>query len=157
MQIDPLSREHPVGNFVSSHDVLTRWLRTNALFNNERGYSRTFVGLDESGMIVGYYALSAASIERSAWGLREHGAPKSIPLILLARWAVSVTHQGRGFGKILLEDALMRCLRISEDSGIRAIIVNPIDETAEAIYAHFGFRHLFAGTMYLSIEQLRQS
>ena len=155
MIIEPLSPNHPVGAFVCSSDAITAWFQDRALFNHQHGYTRTFVGLSPEGEILGYYSLCAASLERRLFGRREQGAPASIPLLLLARWAVDSRYENIGHGRILLEDALERCLRLSAETGVRAIIVNPVDAKAKAIYAHYGFRALIEGTMFLPIDMLK--
>jgi predicted N-acetyltransferase YhbS len=62
-----------------------------------------------------------------------------IPVVLLARLAVSLHHQGRGIGKGLLQNAIQRTLVIAEQAGIRALLAHPIDEDAARFYLRFGF------------------
>jgi len=62
-----------------------------------------------------------------------------IPVVLLARLAVSLQHQGRGIGRGLLQDVIRRTLMMAEHAGIRAILTHPIDEEATQFYLRFGF------------------
>jgi len=62
-----------------------------------------------------------------------------IPVVLLARLAVSLYHQGCGIGRGLLQDAIRRTLVMAEQAGIRALPAHPIDEDAARFYLRFGF------------------
>jgi len=62
-----------------------------------------------------------------------------IPVVLLARLAVSLYHQGCGIGRGLLQDAIRRTLVMAEQAGIRALPAHPIDEDATRFYLRFGF------------------
>lgn len=58
-------------------------------------------------------------------------------MILLARLAVDARFHGLGMG--LLRDALIRTARAASIAGIRAVMVNAIDEGAAGFYRKFGF------------------
>ena len=59
--------------------------------------------------------------------------------MVLARLAVDHTEQGRGLGKGLLKDALLRTLQAADIAGLRAIVVDAKDEQARAFYEKFDF------------------
>ena len=83
----------------------------------------------------------AASVEHSAVPPRiKKGLGKyPIPVILIARLAVDVSMQGKGLGKGLLKDALLRILTITKNLGVRAVLVHAKDEKAKNFYSQFGF------------------
>ena len=62
-----------------------------------------------------------------------------IPVVILARLAVSRTEQGEGIGYGLLQDAIRRTLLIADQVGIRALLTHPIDEQVARFYTRFGF------------------
>ena len=62
-----------------------------------------------------------------------------VPVVILARLAVSREHPGRGFGIGMLQDAIRRTLVIAEQAGVRAMLTHPIDEDATRFYTRFGF------------------
>jgi predicted N-acetyltransferase YhbS len=62
-----------------------------------------------------------------------------VPVVILARLAVSRQDQGRGIGFGLLQDAIRRTMLIAEQAGIRAMLTHPIDEDAAKFYTRFGF------------------
>ena len=91
--------------------------------------------------VVGYYCLAAWSVIRNELpraGLRRN-APDQVQVIVLGRLAVDLGFATRGFGKGLLQDALLRCLNVSEAVGARAILVHAIDDDACGFYHKFGF------------------
>ncbi len=62
-----------------------------------------------------------------------------VPVVILARLAVSREHQGRGIGIGMLQDAIRRTLVIAEQAGVRAMLTHQIDEDATRFYTRFGF------------------
>jgi predicted GNAT family N-acyltransferase len=65
-----------------------------------------------------------------------------IPAMRIGRLAVSLSHRGMGFGEKLLVDALNLALRLQNDVGLYAVIVDAKDETATRFYEYFGFIRL---------------
>jgi GNAT superfamily N-acetyltransferase len=59
--------------------------------------------------------------------------------MLLARLGVDSRWQGRGVGKALLKDAMLRTLQAAEIAGIRAFAVHAKDEEARQFYLKFDF------------------
>ena len=59
--------------------------------------------------------------------------------MLLARLGVDERERGRGLGRGLLKDAVLRTLQAAEIAGLRAIIVHAKDEAARAFCRRFGF------------------
>jgi GNAT superfamily N-acetyltransferase len=77
-------------------------------------------------------------------------ARHAVPIMLLARLAVSSGSQGQGIGAGLLKDAMLRIRQAAQFAGIRAQAVHAKDENARRFYEHFGFipsptdaRHLY--------------
>jgi GNAT superfamily N-acetyltransferase len=91
--------------------------------------------------VVGYHALTAASIAREQATTRAaRGVPRHpIPAALLARLAVDVSVQGRGIGAWLLRDAMLRTVSASEAVGIRVLPVHAFDADARRFYERHGF------------------
>lgn len=137
---EPLTEAHDTAGFDCGTPELTVWLRRYALLNHRAGAARVFV-VHRDGRVVGYYALSAGSVERErAPGRVKKGlARHPIPVILLARLAVDRRQHGKGLGKVLLKDALIRAARAAAEIGARAVLVHAKDEEAREFYAHFDF------------------
>ena len=140
---EALTDAHDIEGFDAGVASLTTWLREHALQAGRTGSARTFAVTDahQVGRVVGYHALAAASVERVAATPRAgRGMPgHPVPAILLARLAVDQTVQRRGVGAWLLEDAMRRALSVSEEFGVRVLLVHAIDEGARSFYERFGF------------------
>ena len=59
--------------------------------------------------------------------------------MLLACLAIDRTEQGRGPGRALLKDALLRTAQAADIAGIRALLVHAEDDEARAWYEGFDF------------------
>lgn len=60
-------------------------------------------------------------------------------MIILARLAVDLPFRGKGLGADLLRDAVLRCYRVAENIGVRAIMVHALNAEAKRFYVHHGF------------------
>lgn len=139
----PLSGEHRINGFECGVGSLDIWLVKHARAAAGAGSARTYVVVDEQQerRVVGYHALSLASIEHAeATGRARKGMPKSpIPALLLARLAVDKTAQGKGIGAFLLRDAMSRALSVAEQAGVRLLLVHAVNDEARRFYERFGF------------------
>lgn len=131
---EPIKPTHDVETFDCGQPSLNDWLRKRALENEATGASRTYVVCCEN-KVVGYYSLAKGSvIHAEAPGKIRRNMPDPIPVMVLARLAVDINHKGKGIGKGLVKDAMMRTLQASEIAGIRAILVHALDEEAKRFY-----------------------
>ncbi len=138
----PLENEHRINGFESGVGSLDIWLVKHARAAVGAGSARTYVVIDsEQDRVVGYHALSVASIEhREATNRARKGMPRNpIPAMLLARLAVDKTVQGKGVGAFLLKDAMSRALSVAEQAGIRLLLVHAVNDEARSFYEHFDF------------------
>jgi GNAT superfamily N-acetyltransferase len=80
-----------------------------------------------------------------------------IRICLIARLAVDQRWQGRGLGSAVLRDALRRTLGAAAEIGIRAVLVDAIDENAAAFYRSYGFERASADgrTLMVPIAAVR--
>jgi GNAT superfamily N-acetyltransferase len=62
-----------------------------------------------------------------------------IPVMLLARLAVDHREQGKGLGKALLKDAILRTIQAAEIAGLKLLLVHAKDEAAADFYRKHGF------------------
>jgi predicted N-acetyltransferase YhbS len=137
----PLERGHDRERFSCGEPELDRWLADHALGAQTSGSARVFVSTDGE-RIVGYYALAAAELrpeEASERVLKGQPRRRPVPAVLLARLAVDLGHQGRGLGRSLLQDAMLRANEAAEELGIRVMLVHAKHERAGRWYRRFGF------------------
>jgi GNAT superfamily N-acetyltransferase len=138
--VEKLTRHHAVDGFDCGQEGLNRFLTRFAFINQPADSSQTYVGLADRN-VIGFYTLvvSEVSYEDSPERLRK-GLPRHpVPLMLLARLAVSKAWKSRGIGGGLLKDAMLRTVRAAEIGGIRALAAHAKDDKARAFYEHFGF------------------
>ena len=136
----PLDKNHDLSDFDCGVEALNEYLRKYAYANHQNRSARIYVAVRE-GRVVGYYTLAAGSVGREdapprvAQGLGQY----PIPVILLARLGVDLNERGKGLGKALLKDAILRAVQASDIIGSRAILTHAKDEQARAFYSKFGF------------------
>ncbi len=147
-----LSRDHDLARFDCGKTALNDWLVRYAWQNQQADAAKTYV-TSRGNRVVGYYSLVASSVRRSdaperiAKGLANH----PIGVILLARLALDVAEKGQGLGKALLKDALVRTAQAAEIVGVRALLVDAIDDEARRFYMHFNFEPSSVGPMHLML------
>jgi GNAT superfamily N-acetyltransferase len=152
-RIEKLHRQHAVETFDCGEEALNRFLVRFALPNQMANGSQTYVGITGDDAIVGFHTLVVGEVryegapERLSKGLARH----PIPVMLLARLAVSVNWQAKGIGAGLLRDAVLRTLQVADIAGVRALVVHAKNEAARLFYERFDFQpsptdplHLFA-------------
>jgi GNAT superfamily N-acetyltransferase len=139
-RIEKLQRSHNVDPFDCGRQALNNFLKGYTLTNQQASASQTYVGLDET-EVVGYYTLvyGQVNFEDAAARLTRGLARHPVPIMLLARLAVSVRCQGKGVGKGLLKDAVLRTLQAAGIAGLRAMTVHAKDDESRAFYEHFDF------------------
>lgn len=151
----PISPDHETGSFASGKEPLDHWLKARALTSEGRS-ARTYV-VCTGRRVVGYYCIATGSVRLEEVPRAIRGdMPSSVPVILLGRLAVDAGYQGRGIGRGLLRDALLRALHLSQSVGCRAVVVHALDEDAAAFYAGFGFIAFPAGglTFFMPIKSI---
>lgn len=136
----PLTTAHRLDEFSCGEPVLDDWLRRRAMSNQARGASRTFVVTDANGRVYGYYAMAAGAVsQQMATGGVRRNMPEPIPVMVLARLAVDHRAHGIKLGGALLQDAVNRALVVSQNTGVRALLVHSLDDRAKSFYEHYGF------------------
>lgn len=153
--VEPLDpRRHQVNEFRCGQPSLDRWLRAYAGQSQRRDVARTFVAAEPNEQVIAYYTLVAGQAEHAAApaavsrGISRHFP---IPICLIARLAVDQRWQRHGLGSAVLHDALRRTLAAADEIGIRAVLVDAIDEDAAAFYRSYGFEPAGADGLTLMV------
>lgn len=140
-QVESIASEHITDEFDCGSEAQTAWLRKHALQAHRTDTSKVRV-VTRAGdkRVVGYYALAAGSVAlENAPARVAKGMPRyPVPVVILTRLGVDRGEQGRGLGRALLKDALLRVASASEEIAARALLIHCEDETAKAFYQHFG-------------------
>ena len=155
---EPLSPDHHVHGFACGEAMLDEWLKRRALSNQTSGASRTFVVTTDAREVMGYYALAAGAVaHHDATRVIRQNMPDPIPVMVLARLAVDTRAQGMKLGAGLLQDAVRRCIQVSHNTGVRAILVHALNDGACQFYAHYGFKASPAHPMTLMLRLTERS
>ncbi len=138
--VEKLNSRHAINTFDCGQPALNRFLQRFALQSQLSGASQTYVAIGAN-VVLGYYTLVFGQVEyeHSPDRIRKGLARHPVPIMLLARLAVSTSWQGKRLGSGLLRDAMLRTLQASEFAGIRALMVHAKDESAREFYQHFNF------------------
>ncbi len=162
IMIELLDKKHNRNEFDCGKELLNNYLKNQAGQDIKRKLSACFVlAEEETKNIQGYYTLSNNSIPLSNFPEQiKKKFPKyysSIPTTLLGRLAIDKNSKGKGFGKILLMDALKRSYEISKEIGSFAVVVDPIDREAELFYERYDFIKLpDSEKMFIAIKTLKE-
>ena len=138
---EPLAAQHGLDSFDCGKPALNDWLLRHARQAQGSGSAKTFVVAEHDGRVAGYFSLTVGQVDTLEVPdrIRKGMGQYPVPVVILARLAVSQQDQGRGIGLGLLQDAIRRTMLISEQAGIRAMMTHPIDEDAAKFYTRFGF------------------
>jgi GNAT superfamily N-acetyltransferase len=140
--VAPLDGGHDRAPFDCGVPALNVYLRSYALQNQKKGIVRNYVTTrSESKIVVAYYSLVYAAINQKRLPAKlVKGLGKyDIPVMLLARLAVDHREQGKGLGKAILKDAILRTIQAAEIAGLKLLLVHAKDQAAADFYRKHGF------------------
>jgi predicted GNAT family N-acyltransferase len=109
--------------------------------------------------ILGYYTLSSYTIEieylDQSFAKNLPRYPQ-LPATLLGRLAIDNQQKGKGFGELMLLDALKKTLSASKQIASLAIIAEALDDSAVSFYLKYGFQKFIQNPMklYLPIKSI---
>ena len=138
----PIAKRHDRAAFDCGEADLNLYLRKFARQNHESGGAKCFVAApcDAPARILAFYTLSPASLDYARTpALAKKGLARyDVPVFRLGRLAVDRMAQGRGLGGALLLRAAHRCLRVAEDVGGVALLIDAKNERAARWYESYG-------------------
>jgi len=138
--IRKLAARDNVDVFDCGQAALNQFLQRFALHNQRANGAQTYMSCQDRA-VAGFYSLAVGSVEpesaapRVIKGMAQH----PVPVMLLARLAVDLKHQGVGLGRALLKDALLRTAQAADIAGIRALLVHAKDDEARQWYLNWDF------------------
>lgn len=135
-----LNAKRQLGDFDCGKPALNDWLVRHAMQAQSSGSARTCVVV-EGARVVGYFTLAVGQADAMEVPdrIRKGMGRYPIPVVILARLAVSLQDQGKGIGVGMLQEAIRRTIGIADQAGVRALLTHPIDEEASRFYRRFGF------------------
>ncbi|MFT3790234.1 MAG: GNAT family N-acetyltransferase [Rudaea sp.] len=122
---------------------LDRFLKELAGQHQRKHFSTTYVLVDDMtpAGILGFYCLSFGAMNLVDLSPAEQKKlPRHpVPVARMGRLAVDESCRGKGYGALLLQNAVKRCLNVREEIAHYALVVDAKNETAARFYEHFGF------------------
>ena len=151
--IESLKREHDRANFQSASGELDLYLRRYTMQDQKRRLSRCYALADaDTRRVIGFYTLSVTGIRRDLLSAlvspSKLGKYDPLPTFLLGRLAVDQEFSGRGFGTLLLQNAILRAWG-NEFSGL-GLVVKAKDKAAMNFCLKNGFERLEGLTAFFS-------
>jgi GNAT superfamily N-acetyltransferase len=154
-----LDSSHDRSQFDCGLKALNSYLKQYALQNQKKGIVRNYVTCCDQ-RVVAYYSLSYGSVAQTdaPASLSKGIGRYPIPVMVLARLAVDLQEKGRGLGKALLKNAVLRTLQAADIAGLKAIFVQAKDSAAKQFYEKYGFIPSPQDAMHLffSLDPLRK-
>ena len=143
IRIEPLGVGHDRGAFSCGVAPLDRYLREQAGQDARRRVAAPFVASADGVKVLGFYTLSATSIQLAE--VPDTLAKKlprypRLPATLLRRLATDLSARGVGLGRFLLVDAIIRAVR-SEIASF-AFVLDARDEAAASFFERESFIRL---------------
>lgn len=139
---EPIAKQHRRQDFDCGQPELNDFLQNYARQSHERGAAKTFLAIDDGDgkTVYGYYSLSPASIEyaRTPEILRRGHGRYEIGAYRLGRLASHIDLHGRGLGGQLFLAAGRRCLRVAQEVGGTAMLIDAKNEQVATWYASYG-------------------
>ena len=142
-----LSRQHDRKAFDCGDAELNIYFQRYARQNHESGGAKCFVATPCNALprVLGFYTLSPASLafSRTPEVVKKGLGRYEVPVFRLGRLAVDCAVQGRGLGGALLLRAAARCIRVAQDVGGVALLIDAKNQRAADWYRGFGAEPLF--------------
>ncbi len=139
-RFEPLAAHHDRRAFSCDVTELDRYFHQQVTQDIRRRVTSCFVAVTADETIAGYYTLASAGIpitELPPDLARRLPRYPTLPAARIGRLAVDKRFRGRGFGRLLLWDAMMRALRAEQANF--TLLVDAKDDTAVEFYRHYGF------------------
>lgn len=155
---------HDLKGFDCGKPAMNEFLARHATKHSKLGLSRTYVLAEVSNTskkpIAAYYTLAASTVARQKIPAKLSLPAYPLPVVMLARLAVSNHHQGKGLGAKTLVYALRQAANLSK-AGLPAyrLILDVLDDEALQFYQHFEMFEPFTDDpmrLFVSMKTLEQ-
>ncbi|MDO5825552.1 MAG: N-acetyltransferase [Methanosphaera sp.] len=144
-RIEKLKAHHKLNDFNCEKEGLNKFLKEDALEQQENNFNVTYLAIYED-IIIGYYSLLADYIH-----LKEVDFPikkefKNAPAIKIGRLARDINFKGCGLGEELLDNIYNQILKCKNVFGIKYITVD----------SYVTARHFYKKNRFLYINKINK-
>lgn len=132
-----LAPEHELDRFDCGSSSETDWLRRFARLAEAEDTGRVYVTtLRESRRVVGYYSLATGAVAQmdAPRSVTRRAGGYPISVVILTRLGVDRRVQGRGIGRSLVRDAMLRVEQAADIIGVRALLIHAGSAQAKDFY-----------------------
>lgn len=139
LQFAPLCREHDRKNFDCGEPEMNRYIH-QYLAQQVKQWNTSCTVLEDASTheMIGFFTINPSSIPRSDLPFSVHSAYETASVYLLGRLAVSVKHQGKGYARLLLDEAVDSLTNRSAPRAL-GLLVELKSPDLEGFYRNYGF------------------
>ncbi|EPM5528643.1 GNAT family N-acetyltransferase [Acinetobacter pittii] len=136
-------------NFKSSDSWVNTHLQSQFGQQNSKGLAKGFTMLDATDtQIIGCYSITPIDVQFNLTKeeVKQIGLVKGVPITrplpayLIVSLGIDQNFEGRGLGKLLLIEALMRIYEICQHAGGVGVVVDTSNEKVRTFYEKYGFQ-----------------
>jgi GNAT superfamily N-acetyltransferase len=162
LQVEELKKHHNRKHFDCGDLALNSFLQVLARQQQDKGISKTFVLCDSANptTILAFFALAACEVVSDDLPLPlAKRYPTRAPGAKLARLAVDRRQQRKGYGQILMVEAMRKALLVADHIGIIGFFVDAKNHASRVYYDQFGFISFpnHPMEMFLPLTTMRQA
>lgn len=147
-----LSTYDPHEHFIDAFDCgelsLNTWLEKTAAKDQDSHLCRVHVACSPGSTdVLGFFALSNHTIKggdlpKRMRGGAHGGVERSIPALLLGKFAVDISQQGKGLGAYMMRAVFSNASDVAERSGLTVLTLDVREESLLTYYQRYGFVRL---------------
>ncbi len=154
--------KHHKADFDCGEESLNKFIRQYATQHQAKNYSTVYVastGISNPNHVLGYFTLSNSCFLKDRIANEANKSPySSIPAIKIGRLARDINLTPKGFGEVLLLEAIERCVKASKTSAAYAIEIDAVNTQVVKFYKKFGFIQFLDNplSLYIPIQKLQE-
>lgn len=134
-----------LSTFKCGMEKFDSWLKNEAESQQKQGRVTTWLAIVQDGEVVGYFSLrlsifTAQNLDLSKTQERKLGIEDGVSSgILIAKLALHEKWQGKGYGLLLLDEALTKCVQVFNTAAYQLIMVDAATPELVPFYEQRGF------------------
>lgn len=134
-----------LSTFTCGMEKFDSWLKNEAESQQKQGRLITWLATTKNGEVVGYFSLRlsifvAQNLDLSKTRARKLGIEDGVSSgILIAKLALHRKWQGKGYGLLLLDEALSKCVQVFNTATYQLIMVDAATPELVPFYEQRGF------------------
>lgn len=139
LQFSPLCREHDRKHFDCGEEEMNEYIH-QYLAQQVRNWDTTCTVLEDADTheMIGFFTINPSAVQCSYLPSEVHSAYKTASVYLLGRLAVSAAHQGKGFARLLLDEAIDQLTNRGAPKAL-GLVVELKSPDLQNFYSRYGF------------------